>query len=184
MTQQELRSLRSDFILKKNDYLQQLYQLYKADCIGFLKAKNYCDEPIAEGHFTEALIIFRNNVIQGKLTELSNMKSYLIGICINLVRADKYQEEKKIKKVDSVRLLLYNNDHNVIEEDDKEEMMQRCLFALSQVSERCQTILKAFYVHKLSMNEIAEELGLSSKDVAKTLKMRCYKSWIEAAKIK
>jgi len=107
----------------------------------------------------------------------------LLTICLNLARNEKYQQQRKSKKEDAVRLLLYDNNHNVSEDKGiKAERIKVCKAALKTLSDRCQKILVLYYVHHLKMKEIAEELALSSGDVAKTLKSRCYKSWMTATK--
>lgn len=181
MTKEELQEFRKNLVKGNNHRLQELYLAHKDDVANFLVVKNYCERDIAEGHFSEALLILRNNVISDKVKELSNPKSYIISVCINLVRNENYKEKRK--KEQQVRLLLHEEKYNVSDKwDVKEERIKICKDALLTLSEKCQIILTNFYVHKLRMKDIAEQLGLSSSDVAKTLKSRCYKSWMEAVK--
>jgi len=184
MTSEALELLRSDFISGKNQKLKEIYLQFKPDCTRVLLSKNYCDINATEDIYNDAIIIFRKNLIQGKIKELPNLKGYLNSTCINLAREKKRKQIKTLKKEAEVRLLLYENDHNIV--DDDQELTQAriniCRKALKTLSDKCQTILTSFYVHSMSMKEIAEHLGLSSKDVAKTLKSRCYKSWIAEVK--
>ena len=133
--------------------------------------------------YTDAVLILRKNIISGKITDLSNPLSYLVSICRNLLRNETRNELRKSNKAEQVRLLLYNQGYDVVEDTtEKQQRIQICKKALSTLTERCQQILIAYYVHGLRMKEIALELGLSSGDVAKTLKSRCYKSWMSAVK--
>lgn len=184
MTSEALELLRSDFISGKNQKLKEIYLQFKPDCRRVLLSKNYCDANTVEDIYNDAIIIFRKNLIQGKIKELPNLKAYLNSICINLSRENKRKILRSSKKAEEVRLLLYENNHNVVEDDNElsQERINICRKALKTLSERCQNILTSFYVHQMSMKEIAEQLGLSSKDVAKTLKSRCYKSWIAEVK--
>jgi len=181
MSQEELKQFRKALMNGETSELKDIYTAHKDDIANFLTIKNYCTRDVAEGHFTEALLVLRNNIISKKTTELTNLKSYLISICINLIRNENYKTKKK--KEHQVRLLLHEKKYNVSELwDVKSERIEITKAALSQLTERCQQILTFFYVHKLRMNDIAEELGLSSSDVAKTLKSRCYKTWVAEVK--
>ena len=45
--------------------------------------------------------------------------------------------------------------------------------SLENLGEPCSTLLKDFYVHKLSMEEISEKFGYTNADNAKTQKYKC-----------
>jgi RNA polymerase sigma factor (sigma-70 family) len=45
--------------------------------------------------------------------------------------------------------------------------------ALEQIGEPCRSLLKAFYHHDKSMQEIAEDFGYTNQDNAKTQKYKC-----------
>ena len=75
-----------------------------------------------------------------------------------------------------MRLLFYDNYDTSIEDLERNEgLVALSKKAFSLLTERCQKIITAYYIYNLSMKEIAAELELSSGDVAKTLKSRCYK---------
>ena len=103
---------------------------------------------------------------------------------MNLARKQIQFVSKTQKKLDEVRLLFYrNNDTTIEERDNKEDLISICQHALKKLSERCQQIIVGYYVQELSMKEIAQNLDLSSGDVAKTLKSRCYKNLLNEVKI-
>lgn len=183
MNQQELSTLRQSFVQENNEHIQQVYNETKADCIRVLVNKRYCDSLVAEDHYTEAFLIFRANLISRKIEKLTSVKNYIIATAINLIRKENYQLVRKSKKESEVRLLLYDNSDEQMDDGNKSEQIEICLRALNQLTERCQQVLKAYYVHGLRMKEIAEDLELASSDVAKTIKMRCFKKWIQAAKL-
>ena len=179
----EIQQLRKELISRDNSGLSRIYNMHKADCIRILSVKKICSEESANEIFTEAILVLRKNIISGKITELSNPLSYLVSVCRNLYRADQRKEFNKIKKEQQIISHLYNEGQETTENEDyKEQLVLKCKNGLMKLSERCQQILIAYYVHGLKMKEIALELGLSSSDVAKTLKSRCYKSWINAIK--
>lgn len=181
MTNQELEDLRQSLLNRDHSIFNKLYQDTKKSCLKILLSRNYCNEETANEVFTDAIMIFRKNVISKKITQLSNPVNYLVSVCSNLIKNQKKIVNKKLNKESEVRLLFYNNGYNEVEDiDEKEYLIEQCKTALISLTERCQQILIAFYVHELSMKEIASELELSSSDVAKTLKSRCFKSWQKA----
>jgi len=183
MKTDSLEQLRKELILGDNTQLKDFYIKYIQDCINVLISKNLCSEEESKEVFTEALIIFHKNIINGKIQNLSSVRSYLISTCINLARKKNQYISKTQKKLDEVRLLFYDNNDTTIEErENKEDLISICQKALASLSERCQKIIVAFYIHHLSMKEIAQQLELSSSDVAKTLKSRCHKSLLKEVK--
>lgn len=182
MSIKDLQDLRRELLVNSQKGLDNLYTHFKSECLRVLVSNKYCSADTAEGLYTEAILILRENILSGKVTELSNPVSYLISTCRNLIRNEARHEARNVKKVEQVRLLLYENSYELEESIlQKEEMLKVCKQSLATLSERCQQILMAYYVHNLKMKEIASELGLASGDVAKTIKSRCYKSWIQAA---
>ncbi len=65
----------------------------------------------------------------------------------------------------------YEEDVNVHEE--REAHYDQLDSALDQVGEPCRSILKAYYHHDKSMQEIAADFGYTNPDNAKTQKYKC-----------
>ena len=183
MSLEDLENLRKKLITGDNKALKEIFVTYREDSISFLRSKNVTDDDLASDHYTDAIMVLRDNIISGKLKEISSIKNYILTICLNLARNERYIERRRSKKESDVRLLLYEDNHNVNESNSiKTERIKVCKAAMKTLSDRCQKILVLYYVHKLRMKEIALELELASGDVAKTLKSRCYKSWMKATK--
>jgi len=179
MTPEELTRLREDLLHHNSDRLRQLYLQHKQGCMALLIAKMKVTQTRAEDVFTDALLVFRQNVITRKIEKLSSVKAYLNSTCINMVKEGWNYEKRRRKKEDAVRLLFYEKNHVSTEERKRlAELDEICQEALGAISERCREILIAFYVYKIPMKEIAEEYGFASGDVAKMTKSRCYKAWM------
>ena len=183
MTREELIKLRYDLLQHNSEQLKEIYKAYKDDCIGLLVAKMRISHELAEDVFTDALLVFRQNVISEHIRELSSIKAYLSSTCINMVRESWSYNKRLRKKEDAVRLLFYENNHITEEESvRKEELIKLSRKAFLKLSKKCQDILIAFYVYKITMKEIAEEHGFASSDVAKMTKSRCYRAWMKEVK--
>lgn len=165
--------------------LQFIFEEYGAYCISTLQNTTACSPEDAEDYFVDAVMIVRQNILDGSLTELKNLRSYVYGICLNLFR----QNARANKKI------VHASDHDAehfffqeiaqdplteeIEEEFTQELLQTCMETLEQLSDKCRNILEDFYFLGLSMNEIAEKMNFSNASVAKTTKSRCYKKWKE-----
>ena len=55
----------------------------------------------------------------------------------------------------------------------KESDIQKMNTCMEDLGEPCKTILKDFYVYRLSMDEISEKFGYTNSDNAKTQKYKC-----------
>jgi len=121
--------------------------------------------------------------VSGKIKEMSSIKNYLVSTCINMTRQSYAQENRKSSRVEEVQTVLYP-DGSIIDtlKEENTYLIDICQKSLLLLTENCQKILVMYYVHNLSMREIAEEMNLSSSDVSKTMKSRCYKKWITKTK--
>lgn len=184
MTHEELIRLRDDLLHHNSEQLEKIYLKHKHDCVTLLMSKMKVSQSEAEDIFTDALLIFRRNIISRKIQKLSSVKAYLNSTCINMVKESWNYENRIRKKEAAVRLLFYEKNHTPLEEKVRiEELQEICDKAFRQLSKKCQRILIAFYVYKIPMKEIAEEFDFASGDVAKMTKSRCYKQWMKEVKM-
>jgi len=65
----------------------------------------------------------------------------------------------------------YEDDLNV--HNEREMHYANLNAALEQLGEPCRSLLKAFYHHDKSMQQIAAEFGYTNPDNAKTQKYKC-----------
>jgi len=183
LDEKSLKQLRKDLINGNNKPLKKIYMEFKKDCLKVIQKRKAHSESEFQDIYTEAVIIFRNNIISGKIEELSSVKNYLISTCVNISRQHITKEIKLKSKEAEVRHLLYPVDEPYSEKNDiKEDLIKYCKESLKALTEKCQKILVLYYVHNLSMKEIAAELEFSSSDVTKTMKSRCYRKWVAKTK--
>lgn len=180
MTQEELRILRRNLIDQNSQDLERIYVSYREDCINYLLKRKLCNREEAEDTFTDAVLVLRDNIVSGKISQLSSTKSYLLSTCINMSKEKLTYKTTKEKKSENVRLLLYEKNHTPVEDEITAELLEISQKAFAALSDQCRKIIIAFYIYKIPMKEIAEELEFSSADVAKMTKSRCYKYWLKA----
>jgi RNA polymerase sigma factor (sigma-70 family) len=75
---------------------------------------------------------------------------------------------------------LTNDDEEMVDVSEeisdhlqKEEDLLKMASSLEELGEPCKTIIKDFYIHRLSMDEISDKFGYTNADNAKTQKYKC-----------
>jgi RNA polymerase sigma factor (sigma-70 family) len=126
--------------------------------------KNNGSEDEAKDIFQDALIVFWQKVTSGNLVLSSKISTYLYSICQNLWR--KELDRKK-------RLSNEEKDEEVFPKNDEEERLKIVTDCINQLGDTCKKILTYHYFDGLPMSEIADKLGFSNTDTAKTKKYKC-----------
>lgn len=126
--------------------------------------KNNGTEDEAKDIFQDALIVFWQKVTSGNLVLSSKISTYLYSICQNLWR--KELDRKK-------RLSNEEKDEEVFLKNDEEERLKIVTDCINQLGDTCKKLLTYHYFDGLPMSEIADKLGFSNADTAKTKKYKC-----------
>ncbi len=161
-------------------------------CIKRLMAQRSCTYEDAEDLYMDALLDFRDQLLEGKITHLTQLRSYLFAICRNKW-SEKHRKEKRERQVhahtaadwyapEKSREATWVEEEMTAEAEQQRKVYQRISQgALRALSDRCQAILTYFYVEEKSMADIAHLMGYANAQTVKNLKARCYKRWITRA---
>ena len=155
--------------------LRWVYQTYREPCLRFLLGRVVRrQEPnrvaLAEELFTEALVIFVENIRSGKLTELTaRIDTYLNAIGRNLHFKHLRRGREHYCDPNELPPAL------VGPADDLDgDVERKLLYArLRELSPRCRQLLVLFYFLELDWQSIAELLGYKNANSAKTNKAKC-----------
>jgi RNA polymerase sigma factor (sigma-70 family) len=178
-----VHTLRTQLNQGDEQLLAQVYAHCRTYCLRGLMKQTGCSTEDAEDLFMDALLIFRENVLSGKLERLSNLQSYLLGICLNLwrslsrARARWQQEQDGFER----QLWLIRGEDETSDEDAEYLRFQarRIAAALGKLGETCRRLLTYVYVEQRPHQEIAELMGLASANVVKVTRHRCYQQWLK-----
>lgn len=165
--------------------MQYVFEQSSRYCVGTLIKKTGCEVSDAEDLFMDAILIFRENILSGKLSQLSNLRTYVFGICWNLWRdlnraRTKWQREQN--EVEHQLYLLIGQEEHPFAWEDQEEMKQQIQVvshALDQLSHKCKELLSYVYVEQRPQKEIATLMGFASSNVVKVTRHRCYQQWVK-----
>ena len=125
----------------------------------------------AEEIFSDALLLMIEKVSHPQFELSSKLTTYLYGIARFLWLNELKKSRRKHELEWSETLILTAEDLDY--DSDEEEQLQVLEQVISKVSEKCQKIFNLFYFQKKSMQEIADLLGFSNLNSAKTQKYKC-----------
>ncbi|MEO0470204.1 MAG: sigma-70 family RNA polymerase sigma factor [Bacteroidota bacterium] len=151
-------------------------------CIRTLIKKTNCDMADAEDIYMDAILIFRENILSGKLKELTNIRTYLFGICWNLWRDFNRKQIKSRKEENEVERQFQLLHEGELEDDAREVIQQKIklvTMGLQALTDKCRQLLTYVYVEKRPQKEIAERMGFASAGVVKVSRHRCYQQWVK-----
>ena len=138
------------------------------------------DEEIAREIFHDSLILLMEKVSKKDFELSSKLSTFLYGINRFLWKNElrKRQRNPELEWKDTLILTADDVGYN----EEKEEQLKALSQILNQVTEKCKKIFELFYFKKASMAEIAEKLGFTSVNSAKTQKYKCMEKAIKLAK--
>jgi RNA polymerase sigma factor (sigma-70 family) len=155
---------------------EQIYRQNHHIVSGWL-AKNGCPAADAADIFQEAMVVLYSKAQNEEFRLTCSVGTYLFAI-------SKHLWYKKLQQQNREPTLLmdvgdeeddkggsYDDDINVHHE--REVHYETLDSALDQLGEPCRSLLKAFYHHDKSMQEIAADFGYTNPENAKTQKYKC-----------
>ncbi|MBD3639281.1 MAG: sigma-70 family RNA polymerase sigma factor [Crocinitomicaceae bacterium] len=138
------------------------------------------DEEIARQIFHDSLILLMEKVSKPDFELSSKLSTFLYGINRFLWKNElrKRRRSPELEWKDTLILTAEDVGYN----EEKEEKIKILNQILNQVTDKCKKIFELFYFKKESMSVIAEKLGFTSVNSAKTQKYKCMEKAIKLAK--
>ena len=166
--QQLLEKIKED-----NDKgILELYRLYRDNFVHWAQQNYKIEEESAADVFQDTVISLHNNIVKGKLFELtSSLKTYLYVIGKNIIRkkfnkmeVSFEQEEEQIANTITVEII----DKVVL---NKRQQLVSSL--MNSMDEPCQIVLRLFYFKKISVPSITQQMANKNENEAMKQKFRC-----------
>ncbi|UKN00819.1 sigma-70 family RNA polymerase sigma factor [Paracrocinitomix mangrovi] len=163
---------------KREAAIKELYKEYPKVRVNILSSGG--DEEIAREIFHDSLILLMEKVSKKDFELTSKLSTFLYGINRFLWKNElrKRQRSPELEWKDTLILTADDVGYN----EEKEEKIKALNHILNQVTEKCKQIFELFYFKKENMNTIAEKLGFTSVNSAKTQKYKCMEKAIKLAK--
>jgi len=160
-------------IIKNEDMaLSILYKLHFPMVLNFI-LRNNGNEDDAKDIYQEGIITLYNNIKNGIFKQESKIKTYLYSICRRIWLTELKRKSDFTGEIDDVNsfILIEKEKENQIKENDRKFIIMEN--SLKQLGEPCRTILKDFYIERLSMQDIADKMCYTNMENAKTQKYKC-----------
>lgn len=160
--------------IKKGDDkgMLELYRLYRDSFIHWAQQNYKIDEEGAADVFQDAMVSLHNNIVKGKLFELSSsLKTYLYAIGKNIIR--KKFNKMSVPSEQEEDIIADTLTTEIIDSIVLNERQQLVSSLLNNIGDPCRTILRLFYFKGFSMESIAQRMEYKNENVAKTQKLRC-----------
>lgn len=155
-----------------NEILNALYKKYY-HLVLKLVVNNSGNSDLAQDLYQETIIAVYENVQKPQFQLNCQLQTYIYSIAKRLWL-------KQLKKNGNTYLFKEEEENDLVDvtEDvgfhlEKETNIRKMNSSLALLGEPCKTLIQDFYVHKNSMDEIAEKFGYTNADNAKTQKYKC-----------
>jgi len=175
--------MRLDNILSEEDLLKGIQNgsekavkdIYKAN---FPMIENFIrlnggTEQEAKDLFQDGFMVLYRNVRNPVFCLECKIKTYLYSVCKRIWLTELKRKSKAPHVVDSMDEFI-NVDESEIEDYSKHENnLLQLELSLKKLGEPCSTLLSDYYLNDMSMQQIAQKMGYTNADNAKTQKYKC-----------
>lgn len=183
MREQAFEQLTQQLKSGKAEGLHWVFRETHEYCVRTLVKKTTCEWQDAEDIYMDAVLIFRENILSGRLVKLTNSKTYLFGICYNLWRDWHRAQQKHRKHQEEWEWQLQMElGSNPIEEEERDQALDRLKTvqsALQALGDKCRHLLSYIYIEQRSQKEVADLMGFANANVVKVTRHRCYQQWMK-----
>jgi len=153
---------------------KSLYLQYREPFFNWARTRYTKNEEDLADAFQESVIVFYQNVQEGKITELrSSVKTYLFSIGKNVL-LKRFEKQKRIVSVDSDNTPDFEDLD--IDFEEKETLTHKQILlkeALNKLGDNCRKLLRYFYYQGFDNEEIALRMAYKNTDTVKSRKRSC-----------
>jgi RNA polymerase sigma factor (sigma-70 family) len=160
--------------LKQNNdvVLRALYKKYYGLVLKYVVSNSGSSEAAAD-IYQETIIVLYENVQKEHFELNCQLQTFIFSVAKRLW-LKQLRDFGKIKRFDNEdEADIVDVSEEISHHLQKESDIAKMNSCMEQIGEPCKTLLKDFYVYKMSMDEISEKFGYTNSDNAKTQKYKC-----------
>jgi RNA polymerase sigma factor (sigma-70 family) len=135
-----------------------------------LNNSGYPDD--ARDIFQEAMIVLYEKVRSGSFELNCQLKTYLYSVCRRLWLKRLSQWQRSVSEVESLQDTVPVEDE-LERHEQRNRDFQLMEHSMNSLGEPCRSLLKAYYLDRKNMVEIAVDFGYTNADNAKNQKYKC-----------
>ncbi|NMD01220.1 MAG: sigma-70 family RNA polymerase sigma factor [Bacteroidales bacterium] len=148
------------------------YKKYYPSVANYIRLNGGNDDD-AKDIFQEAMMVLFHNTQKEHFQLSCQLNTYLYSIARNLWLTELRRQNKNTTEIEDFDQLLSEDELLMEEAEEKVKAQRNLKLSLETLGEPCKTILTAFYIEQLSMQEIAEKMGYTNSENAKNQKYKC-----------
>ncbi len=155
-----------------NVVLKALYKKYFQLVLKFIVNNNGTQEA-AQDVYQECIIVLYENTQDPQFQLHCQLQTYIYSVARRLWL-------KQLKKAGKTFLMKEEEEMDLadVSEDfsrhiEKEQELEKLNAGMAQLGEPCQSLIRDFYVNRLSMDDISIKFGYTNADNAKNQKYKC-----------
>jgi RNA polymerase sigma factor (sigma-70 family) len=160
--------------LRANDsyVMNRLYKLHYPMILNFVVSNNGT-ELEAKDIYQEAFIVLYESLNNSSFQLNCLIKTYLYSVCRRLWLKRLYYKNKFEGRLNDFEPYIALPEAETKAADEQEMLFGQMEQALERLGQPCRTIIEDFYMGGLSMQQIAEKMGYTNAENAKTQKYKC-----------
>lgn len=162
--------------------LQFLYDTTQRKIRAYI-LENSGSQEEAQDVFQDAVVAFFQHVLSGKFDNSKSIDGFIFSIGRNLWINRAKRMNKFVKESESIgNTQKAAEENNYLSRTIDEERAQKVEALLSKLGERCKTLLTYTIFYKMRMEEVAQIMGFSGSNAAKTQNYKCKQKLIKLLK--
>lgn len=154
------------------EVLNALYKKYYNIVLKFIVNNSGSDEA-AQDIYQETIIVLYENAQKPGFSLQCQLQTYIYSVAKRLWLKQLRKSGKLVLLKEDSENDFMDAEQEIADHDLKEAEIQKMNKSLEELGEPCHTLIKDFYVHKMSMDDIAEKFGYTNADNAKNQKYKC-----------
>ncbi len=163
-----LEGLRSG----NSEILSALYRKYYPPVLKLIITNSGSEEQ-ARDVYQEAVIVLYENAQAPGFELTCRLQTYIYSVARRLWLKQLKNKGKTVLFKDEDENELAEVSADVDQHSEKEKELSHMEQSLEKLGEPCATLIRDFYIGRLSMEEISEKFGYTNTDNAKTQKYKC-----------
>jgi RNA polymerase sigma factor (sigma-70 family) len=152
--------------------LRALYKKYYNLVLKYVVNNSGSSEAAAD-IYQETIIVLYENVQKPGFELNCQLQTFIFSIAKRLWLKQLRNNGHTLRFKDDEEEEVVDVSEEMTEHLKKESDIEKMNACMEDLGEPCKTLLKDFYVYKLSMEEISEKFGYTNSDNAKTQKYKC-----------
>lgn len=152
--------------------LRALYKKYYSLVLKYVVNNSGSSEAAAD-IYQETIIVLYENVQKPGFELNCQLQTFIFSIAKRLWLKQLRNNGNTMRFKEDEEDEVVDVSEEITEHLKKESDIEKMNACMENLGEPCKTLLKDFYVYKLSMEEISEKFGYTNADNAKTQKYKC-----------